>query len=62
MHPLFQNMWHLGPLVGPCPSENEELFDQPISDAFGYEQVLIVILCKGFCHYIRAFDINLVVL
>ena len=55
-------MWHLGPLVEPCPSENEELFDQPNSDAFGYEQVLIVILCKGFCHYIRAFDINLVVL
>ena len=36
-------MWHLGPLVEPCPSENEELFDQPNSDAFGYEQVFIVI-------------------
>ena len=65
MHPLFQNMWDLGPLVGPYPSENEELFDQPNSDAFGYEQVFIVIgkrCAKEFCHYIRAFDINLVVL
>ena len=42
VHPLFQNMWHLGPIVGPYNSENEELFEQPNSEAFAYEQVFIV--------------------
>ena len=64
MHPLFQNMLHLGPIVGPCPSENEELFDQPNSDAFGYEQVFIVIgkhCAKDFVNIFAPFGINLVV-